>query len=131
MSINYHVHQNNLSKHNRTLGNYTNNVILSKIISIVGMMLQLFKLNIIIIVILSAILNTLKVESSTFFAPINFDEQGNMYVKINEESFSIDGNYMLTINSGNCIKTISLTPPTKEEIASKSGYREVTNLCIP
>ncbi|CAH8505135.1 unnamed protein product [Schistosoma turkestanicum] len=73
----------------------------------------------------------MKVESGTFIVPIRFYATGGMYVTVDGMNTSIDDDYTLTMENGNCTKTISLTPPTAEEMSTGTGFRAVTYLCIP
>ncbi|CAH8505119.1 unnamed protein product [Schistosoma turkestanicum] len=75
------------------------------------------------------ILWTVNVEAYTFLAPIRFGDSGEMYINLGRVNISLSSDFELTISDADCTKTLSLRPPTEEEIMFKTGYRSGSSLC--
>ncbi|CAH8558727.1 unnamed protein product [Schistosoma margrebowiei] len=54
-----------------------------------------------------------------------------MYVNVDGVDISLDHNGVVKMVKGDCTTTISLVPPSEEEIATRNGYRDGTYLCRP
>ncbi|CAH8558745.1 unnamed protein product [Schistosoma margrebowiei] len=84
-----------------------------------------------IAVVILCTLSIMKIESATFVVPIGFYETEQMYVNVDGVNISLDHNGLLKMENSHCTTTISLVPPSEEEIATRNGYRDGTYLCRP
>ncbi|CAH8555656.1 unnamed protein product [Schistosoma bovis] len=93
------------------------------------MISHMFKLYIAVVILCT--LSIMRIESATFAVPIEFDETGQMYVNVDGMDISLDSNGILKMKNRRCTTTISLASPSEVEIATRSGYREGSSLCMP
>ncbi|CAH8558770.1 unnamed protein product [Schistosoma margrebowiei] len=73
----------------------------------------------------------MKIESTRFPLPIEFYETGEMYVNVDGVDISLDHNGVVKMVKGHRTTTISLEPPSEEEIATRNGWRNCTYQCGP
>ncbi|CAH8570862.1 unnamed protein product [Schistosoma rodhaini] len=71
--------------------------------------------------------NVMNVEAYKFSAPIKFDDRGHWHIIWGNVTFSLNADFQLTISDSGCTKTLSLKPPTEEEIRSERGVRNGTS----
>nr|CAH8851022.1 unnamed protein product [Trichobilharzia regenti] len=86
------------------------------------------KLNLIILVSL-CIVNIMKIESATFMLRMTVDESGQMTVEFDGKNFTLNDDFTLTVQDKDCTRTISLQPPTGDELITRKGYRPGSWLC--
>ncbi|CAH8851170.1 unnamed protein product [Trichobilharzia szidati] len=86
------------------------------------------KFNIIILVSL-CIVNIMKTECAKFMLQMTIDESGQMTVHFEGMNFTLHDDFTLTIQDNDCEKTVSLQPPTQDELVAGEGYRPGSWLC--
>nr|CAH8851004.1 unnamed protein product [Trichobilharzia regenti] len=92
------------------------------------MLSQRSKFNFIIIVSL-CIVNILMTESFFHSLPMTVDHKGDITVDFDGVKFTLDFDFTLTVNDGDCIYKVDLTLPEGDELASKQGTRNGSVHC--
>ncbi|CAH8821624.1 unnamed protein product [Trichobilharzia szidati] len=92
------------------------------------MVSQRSKLNLIILLSLY-IVNIMKIESATYMLQMTVDGSEQMTVNFDGMNFTLSDDLTLTIQDNDCTRTVSLQPPTEDELITGSGYRSGSQLC--
>ncbi|CAH8559435.1 unnamed protein product [Heterobilharzia americana] len=84
-------------------------------------MSQRWQVNLVVMSLL--IINVVKIQAATYLLPMKFDESGQMYIEFDGRNISLSSEFILTVKDDDCTKTLSLKPPTKNELFARNGYR--------
>ncbi|CAL8077022.1 unnamed protein product [Calicophoron daubneyi] len=66
---------------------------------------------------------------SVYMLPLKFDDGGRAYIKYDSRRFYNDRDEEVTVREGDCVWSLELEKPTKEERRDRAGFRTVTAYC--
>nr|CAH8850002.1 unnamed protein product [Trichobilharzia regenti] len=75
------------------------------------------------------IFNIMKIESATYMLQMQVDGSEQMTVDFDGMNFTLSDDLTLTVQDNDCTRTVSLQPPTHDELITGSGYRSGSMLC--
>ncbi|CAI2733020.1 unnamed protein product [Schistosoma spindalis] len=68
-------------------------------------------------------------EFSNLYIPIEFNENNQMYLRMEQLKFVLDKDDQLTVKDGDCVTTVDLAAPNAKEVKAHKAFRQVTRIC--
>ncbi|CAH8623184.1 unnamed protein product [Schistosoma margrebowiei] len=68
-------------------------------------------------------------EFSNLYIPIEFNENNQMFLRLEQLKLVLDKDDQLTVKDGDCVTTVDLAAPNAKEIKANKAHRQVTRIC--